>query len=296
MRALRYFFGEATESLRRGWRPAVFSMLTIAAGLFVLGFFLLVNANLQRLVGGWNNSAEVAVYLRDDATPEQAEAVGDVLSKSGLADSMQRLSKEDARREFSRTFPDLGATAASLDRNPFPASFEVRLNARARQAPAAIDNLVSAVGTMSGVADVRYDRRWLARLSGVIRIVRGVGLVIVTLLTLASALTVASVVRLAAAARRDEIEIMQLVGAPVAYIRGPFIAEGLLQGGLGAVLAIVLLLATFGVVRARAGAALAETIGLAGVSFVPVELLVLLVLGGMLLGSLGGFIVARSVR
>jgi cell division transport system permease protein len=89
---------------------------------------------------------------------------------------------------------------------------------------------------------------------------------------------------------------MQLVGAPVAYIRGPFIAEGLLQGGLGAVLAIVLLLGTFGIVRARAGAALAETVGLTGVSFVPVELLVLLVLGGMLLGSLGGFIVARSVR
>ena len=79
MRALQYFFGEAAESLRRGWRPAVFSMLTIAAGLFVLGFFLLVNANLQRLVGGWNDSAELAVYLRDDATTEQAEAVGDVL-------------------------------------------------------------------------------------------------------------------------------------------------------------------------------------------------------------------------
>jgi len=296
MRALTYFFGEATASLLRGWRPAVFSMLTIAAGLFVLGFFLLVNANLQRVVNRWNDSAEVAVYVRDDATPEQVEAVGDVLSKSGLADSMQRLSKEDARREFAKTFPDLSGTAGSLERNPFPASFEVRLNAKARQAPSAIDSLVGSVAAMSGVADVRYDRRWLERLGAVIRVVRGVGLVVVTLLALASALTVASVVRLAAAARRDEIEIMQLVGAPVAYIRGPFIAEGLLQGGLGAVLAIVLLLGTFGIVRARAGAALAETVGLTGVSFVPVELLVLLVVGGMLLGSLGGFIVARSVR
>ncbi|HEY7056361.1 MAG TPA: hypothetical protein VH458_07550, partial [Vicinamibacterales bacterium] len=63
MRALKYFFGEATESLLRGWRPAAFSMLTIAAGLFVLGFFLLVNANLQRVVGRWTDSAELAVYL-----------------------------------------------------------------------------------------------------------------------------------------------------------------------------------------------------------------------------------------
>jgi cell division transport system permease protein len=296
MRALKYFFGEATESLLRGWRPAAFSMLTIAAGLFVLGFFLLVNANLQRVVGRWTDSAELAVYLRDDVAAEQGEAVADVLSKSGLAESVQRVSKEDARREFSKTFPDLADTAAGLERNPFPASFEVRLNAKAQQAPAAIDNLVSAVGAMAGVADVRYDRRWLARLTAVIRVIRGVGIMIMTLLALASALTVASVVRLAAAARHDEIEIMQLVGAPVAYIRGPFIAEGLLQGGLGALAAVAGLLATFAIVRGRVGSALSETVGLSGVSFVPVELLILLVLGGMLLGSVGGLIVARSVR
>ena len=107
MRALQYFFGEAVGSLRRGWRPAAFSTLTIAAGLFVLGFFLLVNANLQRLVARWSDTAELAVYLRDEATTEQGEAIDDVLTKSGLAESVQRLSKEDARREFSRTFPDL---------------------------------------------------------------------------------------------------------------------------------------------------------------------------------------------
>ncbi len=296
MRALRYFFSEAALSLSRGWRPAAFSILTIAAGLFVLTFFLLVNANLQRLVGRWTDAAELAVYLRDDATPVQTAAIGDLLQASGLADSVQRLTKDDARREFAKAFPDLAGTASGLSSNPFPASFEVRLNAAAQSAPAALDNLVTALNGMAGVADVRYDRRWLARLSAVVRVVRSVGLAVVVLLALASALTVASVVRLAAASRSDEIEIMQLVGAPVAYIRGPFIAEGLLQGGLGALLAVGFLLALFATVRARAGAALSETVGLAGVSFVPVELLILVVLGGMALGSIGGFIVARSVR
>jgi cell division transport system permease protein len=172
----------------------------------------------------------------------------------------------------------------------------VRLNNQAQSTPAAVDTFVTAVSGMAGVADVRYDRRWLARLTAVVRVVRSVGILIVTLLAVASALTVASVVRLAAAARRDEIEIMQLVGAPVAYIRGPFIAEGLLQGGIGAILAVLLLLGAFAVMRARVGTALTEAIGLTGLSFVPVELLILLVLGGMTLGSLGGFIVARSVR
>jgi cell division transport system permease protein len=296
MRAMRYFFGEAAESLLRGWRPAAFSMLTIAAGLFVLGFFLLVNANLQRLVGRWSDSADLAVYLRDDASPEQVSAINEMVTRSGLAASVQQLTKEDARKEFARTFPDLAGTAAGLDRNPFPASLEVRLNNQAQSTPAAVDTFVTAVSGMAGVADVRYDRRWLARLTAVVRVVRSVGILIVTLLAVASALTVASVVRLAAAARRDEIEIMQLVGAPVAYIRGPFIAEGLLQGGIGAILAVLLLLGAFAVMRARIGTALTEAVGLTGLSFVPVELLILLVLGGMTLGSLGGFIVARSVR
>jgi cell division transport system permease protein len=97
-------------------------------------------------------------------------------------------------------------------------------------------------------------------------------------------------------ARRNEIEIMQLVGAPFAYIRGPFIAEGLIQGGLGALFAIVLLLATFAAIRARFGTLMADAVGLTGVAFVPTELLLLLVVGGMALGCAGGFIVARGVR
>ena len=132
MRALQYFFSEAAESLWRRRRAAVLSMLTIAAGLFVLGFFLMVNANIQRLVGRWSDAAELAVYLRDDATQEQTGAINEMLTKSGLAESVQLFSKDDARKEFARDFPDLAPAAASLDRNPFPASFAVRLNTRAQ--------------------------------------------------------------------------------------------------------------------------------------------------------------------
>jgi cell division transport system permease protein len=127
-------------------------------------------------------------------------------------------------------------------------------------------------------------------------VIRGVGLAIILLLAIASALTVANVVRLTAMARRNEIEIMQLVGAPFAYIRGPFIAEGLLQGGIGALVAIVFLLATFAGIRARFGALMADAVGLTGVAFVPTEILLLLVVGGMALGCIGGFVVARTVR
>lgn len=296
MRALNYFFGEAAESLWRSRRAAMLSMLTIAAGLFVLGFFVMINANLQRVVGQWTSAAELAIYLRDDARPEQVAALNDAIARSGLAASVQYYSKADARREFARDFPDLAPAAAALDRNPFPASFAVRLNPRAQDATGAIDTLVLALNAMGGVADVRYDKTWIARLNATIRVIRGVGLVIIVLLAAACAMTVANVVRLAALARQDEIAIMQLVGAPFAYIRGPFIAEGLLQGGMGGVVAVVALLAAFAAIRARYGAFVSDAVGLTGVSFVPAQVLLLLIVGGMALGCLGGFAVARRVR
>jgi cell division transport system permease protein len=296
VRALQYFFSEAAESLWRNRRAAALSMLTIAAGLFVLGFFLMINANIQRIVGRWGDAAELAIYVRDDAKPEQVTTINEMIAKSGLASSIQFFSKDDARREFVKDFPDLAPAAANLERNPFPASFAVRLNPQAQSATGAIDNMVTTFSGVAGVADVRYDRTWIARLNAVIRVIRGVGLVIVLLMAVASALTVANVVRLTAMARRGEIEIMQLVGAPFAYIRGPFIAEGIIQGGMGALVSVVLLLATFAAIRVRFGTALSDTVGLTGVAFVPMQVLLLLVVGGMALGCLGGFVVARTVR
>jgi len=296
MRAFKYFVVEAAASLWRGRRSAILAVLTIGAGLFVLGFFLIVNTNVRRLTQRWGESAEFAVYLRDDVTPAQLEAVQSLIDGSGLSASRQYVTKAQAAERFGRDFPDLGSTAGRLERNPFPASLDVRLRPEVRSAEEAVDALARTLSSQAGVSDVRYDRRWLTRLNGVITFVRSIGIIIVSLLALASALTVANVVRLAAHARRDEIEIMQLVGAPLTYVRGPLVLEGVMQGGAGAIVAILSLGVLFAVARARYGAAVAEAVGLGAITFLPVELWIVLLLGGMLLGSVGGLIVARGVR
>lgn len=296
MRAFNYFLSEASASLWRGRRAAVFSVLTIAGGLFVLGFFLVLNANLQRLVGRWTQSAELSVFLKDDVTQDQLRTIDDLIAGSGLAAERQYVSKSQAIARFKQDFPDLAGAAGRLESNPFPASFEVRLKPEVRDAGGAVDNLSTTLGGLRGVADVRYDRRWLARLNSVVRLLRSLGLGLILVLALASALTVASVVRLAATAREDEIEIMTLVGAPLTYVRGPFIMEGLLQGGAGAVVAMIVLWLLFAAANARYGAAAAQAVGLGGITFLPWSLGFLIVLGGMLLGCLGGLIVASGVR
>jgi len=296
MRALTYFFVEAGASLWRGRRASALAILTIAAGLFVLGFFLVINTNLQRVVGRWAESAELSVYLREDAAPDQVRTVEEALDRSGLAVSRESISKEQAAARFRQDFPDLAASAGKLEANPFPASIEARLKPELRDAGDAVDTLALTLSGLPGVADVRYDRAWLDRLNVIVRVVRGVGLAIVVLLVIASAMTVANVVRLAVSARGQEIEIMQLVGAPIAYVRGPFVVEGFLQGGAGALLAIVSLWAVFVAGRARYGQTVADALGIAPLTFLPAPIWLILIVGGMALGCLGGLVVARGVR
>jgi cell division transport system permease protein len=296
MRALRYFFAEAAASLWRARSAAALAIVTIAVGLFVLGFFLVLNTNLQRLVSQWSESAELSVYLKDEATPEQLKSIDELAERSGLTARREYISKEAALARFKTEFPDLASTAGALQGNPFPASFELRLRGDVREAAGAVEGLVSSMSAMPGVADVRYDRQWLGRLNGVIRGARMAGAIVVVMLALAAAMTVANVVRLAAAARRDEIEIMQLVGAPFAYVRGPFVAEGIIQGGAGAVLALLALAGGFYAVRIRFGAAATQAIGAESLTFLPIAIVLVLLLGGMALGCIGGYVVARRVR
>jgi cell division transport system permease protein len=295
MHALRYFLTEALASLWRGRGPALLAIVTITIGLFVLGLFLLLNANLQQVVARWSEAAELSVYLADDIAPEALARVDESIKSSGMMERYAFVSKEEALRRFQSDFPDLGQTAGALERNPFPASFELQLRADARDAASAVETLVMSLSGMPGVADVQYDREWIARLNAVIRAATVAGALIVGILAIGAAMTVANVVRLAAAARRDEVEIMQLVGAPFAYVRGPFVTEGILQGGIGAVLAVAALGGAYLALRARIDGPFAELAG-SGLTFLSPAHIAAMVLGGMALGCAGGYAVARRVR
>jgi len=291
-RVLSYAIDEATRSLWRGRQSGLLSTATIALALFVLGAFLVLTANLERLGADWSAAAEMSVYLTDDANPADRAAVEATLAPGDVIAAREFVSKDAALKKFKQTFGELASTADSLGTNPIPASYEVRL--RTPTSGPALDRLVLRLKEIPGVADVRYDRQWLERLTSAIVIVRSVGFGLGLLLTVAAALTVANVVRLALFARRDEIEIMHLVGAPRAYIRGPFVMEGVLQGGIGAAVALAALAAAFFALRARYLVPFASAINLSTVRFLSVELCVLMVVGGMAVGCLGGLVAARE--
>jgi cell division transport system permease protein len=288
MRPFEYAFREAASSLWRGRGSSLFAVVAIALAIVVLGGVLLVTWNVDRLVTEWSSAAEFSVYLRDDATSEQRGAVEALIDGSGVAGGREYVSKTEAMGRFRRDFADLASLTSAFEDNPFPASVEVRVRPEAQESGRA-ESLVTRLASVPGVADVRYDRQWLARITAGLGAVRGAGFALAIVMVVAAALTVATVVRLALHARRDEIEIMQLVGSPYSFIRGPFIAEGLLQGGLGALVALGLLWLGFRMALAWWGGPLGEMVDVTALHFLPARMCGWLVTGGIVVGALGGY-------
>ena len=292
MRALDYAIREGWASLWRNRTSGAFAVLAIALATIVLGALLLTTWNVERLLAQWSSTAEFSVYLRDDASSEQRGAIEAVVDQSGVVTGREYISKADALGRFRREFAELASLTDDFDDNPFPASVEVRVHPDAQEDGRA-DALVRQVATLPGVADVRYDREWLARLASGLAAVRGAGFGLAIVMALAAAVTVASVVRLGLNARRSELEIMQLVGSPIAFIRGPFVAEGVFQGGFGALVALALLWLGLTVVGAWWGSELRVFLEGGSLQFLPGRLSAALVAGGMVVGGAGGFAASR---
>lgn len=290
MRALSYAFREAIVSMRRGGRSAVVSIVTIAIAFLTLGVFLLISFNLQRVAEQWAQAAEMSVYLDESLDEAGRAALTSELQQQSAVAAVEYVSKESALERFRQDFPEL-ADIASGD-NPFPSSLEVQLRSEPGAGDAAAA-LAASLADRPGVADVRYDRQWLARLLAAVASIRVGGLIVAAVLVLGAAFTVAAVVRLSLESRHAELDIMQLVGAPSAFVRGPFVAEGTLLGGIGALVAVLSLWALYSTLRTQAEEAITGIVRVGAFAFLPASDVLLLLGAGLLVGAAAGAIASR---
>jgi cell division transport system permease protein len=287
IRALAYFFEEALVSLWRSLLINVLSVGTIGVSLFVLGAFLTVASNLNVVVTRWTQKVQVTLYLRDGIDQTSRQAIEARLRDDPAVESAANVSRSAALERFRALFKDLRTLPEDLGENPFPESIEVTVRA-GHQSPEEVKRLSAAFERAPGVEEVQYDLLWIQRLATAVRLVRGLGGVLGGILALAGVFTISNVIRLTVYARQDELDIMRLVGATRAYVRGPFVVEGMLQGGLGGLVAVGLLWLAFRVV-ARDALAASEVLGRT-VVFLPAELCLAIVLGGMTVGLVGSLV------
>jgi cell division transport system permease protein len=293
VRAAHYFVSEALTSLWRSRLMNALSVGTIAVSLFVFGAFLTLAANLAGVIERFSRKVQVVFYLEDGLEARIRASLVDRLRDDPAVGELVTVERAEALERFRGMFRDLRTLPEDLGENPFPASVEATLKSD-HQSPDEVRRLVRAFEHAPGVEDVQYDLLWIERLSTGVRLVRGLGWLLGGILVIAGVFTISNVIRLTVYARQDELDIMRLVGATTAYVKGPFVVEGMLQGLLGGLVAVALLWASFRLLTYDALAA-SDLLGRA-VVFLPLSLCLAIVAGGMLVGLVGSLVSLGRTR
>jgi cell division transport system permease protein len=264
-------------------------MLLIALSLTALGGFWLLSLNLGRAIDQWGDRVRVIVYLKDEPP---AARVNEVLQKIEAVGGIQRVrfvSKADALRVLKRSLGSQADVADQLPRNPLPASVEVTPDA-GTATPEGTRALVARLVALPEVEEVQSGSQWVDGLAQFRRLFQGVGLAIGAVLAVAAILTVTTATTLVLHLRRDEMEIMRLVGATERVIRWPRLLQGMAQGLVASIVALAALELAYAVAVPRLEPLLPVTIGLERVLFLSPWQALALIAAGSMLGALGGML------
>jgi cell division transport system permease protein len=224
----------AAMNLWRAPLPSLVSVLTIGLALFLGASFVLGLFAARALLTSWGAQASVTLYLDKATTDAEARALAQNVREENPQLEVAYVDRVLALKRLQAELGDLGGSLDGLSQNPLPPSLEV--TPREALPPVAVRVLAARLGGLSGVQEVEYGREWLDKLEALGRGLRVFGAGALFTVLGAALLVVANTIRLAVYARRDEIEIMKLVGATDGYVRAPFLLEGALA--LGAVIAV----------------------------------------------------------
>jgi len=272
------------------------AVMTIGISLFIPSAYLFVYFNLTGLLTKFGEEVHISAYLSDFLSEEATESLKSQILAIKEVDRVEYITKDDALVYLAESFSGQSDVLEGLEENPLPASIEVMLREEFRT-PDDVSLVASKIERMNGVEDVVYAREWLTRFHEAVKIVRVGGIAVAIVLSLAAVAIVSNTIRLIVFARKDEIEIMRLVGATRMFIKVPLVVEGMIQGALGAGLAVGALWGLYRLFMVQYYSEFGLFFGAVDIMFFPHPITISIILGGVLLGMLGGlFSFGRSIR
>jgi cell division transport system permease protein len=277
-----YALREALAAFRRAPLLTLLSVVAIAFSLFVVGLFGLTAYNISQAVRGVEEKVEVVAYLRDHVTPAQvAVAIEELRRLPEVADA-RHVTKTEAlatameeMREFRDVFSD-------LESNPLPASLEVSLKPDNRS-PDHVNRVARRMRAYPFVEEVDFGDGWVEKIYTIRRLFGAAAMTIGGAFALVAAIIIASAIRIAVFARREEIAIMRQVGATDGFVQFPFVLEGLFTGILGGLAAAGLTYGAWAVLNRY----------LFAIEWVPSEWTMAVVVAGTLFGFLSSVVAVR---
>ena len=241
---LAYFVRTALRGLGASPVTTAVAVATIAASLVLVGAFSLLVRNMEELLDDFGDDLHVTAYLAEGLEPGEQQALVRIAGTVEGVERVRIVSKQEALDRFRAGVGSGGAFLDGLDENPLPASLEITLVPERRSAEG-MAIAVSSLEGLPGVAELASGQDWVEGYLRAVSLVRGIGLGLAGILALATLLIVANTIRLAVFARRDELEILSLVGASRAFVNTPFLVEGIVQGSVAGAVALLLLFGLF---------------------------------------------------
>jgi cell division transport system permease protein len=245
MRRVSYVLSAAGQGFWRNPVMSLASTFTVTLMLLLFAFFLTTDRGLQAAVSVLESKVELALFINDNAKVSEILALKARIEADPAVSRVEYVTKEQALKrlqEIADRRKDF--VLATIDSNPLPASLEVKLS-DARQAKRFSDDLRAEIGG-GVVSDVIDNPQVVDQLLTITRVLSVGGIAILAMMLFVALFVIVNTIRIAVHARRDEIEIMQLVGASDWFVRWPFILEGMLVGALGAVVALSVVFAASG--------------------------------------------------
>ena len=283
MRRSLYLIQEALASLRVNRTSVMIGIVTMAFTISCFGIFALLYGNLKKLAGTLQQDIEVVVYVESQASDKVVEEVRQRLESEQAVETLSFVSKNQALKEFYQHFPDESRMLEGMNENPLPASFVVQITPRF-QVSDSIEIFAERVKQFPGVDQVRYSQDWIDTLALLVSYFEFGAVIIGAILAVATITIIANTVRLSFYSRKEEIEILRLIGATGSFIATPYVIEGAILGACGGALALVLLKGAFEFFRLELNAS-GWFSGLeSSLAFFPLQTSIILVLSGMILG------------
>jgi len=283
---LRYSMRRALANMSENRLVHLIGIGTMAIAFLIFDAFLLVFLNINYWIEEQGSSLTMSIYFTGDPDKAAVETVSKELLQYPGVTINEFISKSDAMENLKRRLGDKAGLLDGLEGNPLPASLEITLSkGKIEDFP---KQLKARLEMLEAVDEVQYSHEWVEKIQAVMGAVKLIGIIFGGLLFLAALFIIINTIKLAIYSRHDEVEILKLVGATNRFVKAPFLIEGSIQGFLGGVTAIVILLLGYLVAITR----IDLRIGFASfdIVFLSPQFILLLLLMSIIVGFLGSMI------
>lgn len=281
------YLKRAINDIRKNRFLNAVTIITIALSILIASAFTLFFINTSDIINHWKKGIRIMIYLKQNTSVVKIPDIKKELQGMYGVQEAVFISKEKALDQMKAQMKRQVSLLENLRENPLPDAFEVRM-IPSSQSWEKVEALSAKIESLPYVDEVEYGQKWLGRFSSIVNLFRLTGYALGGLFFIAAVFIVANTIRLVLYSRREEVEIMRLVGASDSFIKIPFYIEGLIQGTLGGIIGLAALFVTFIIISSNVGQGFFP--GSFNIRFLPLSLFFLIILGSMFVGWLGCYL------